>query len=251
MAKYVDANDLSNNPATRVPICICLDLSGSMNTVESGEIKQTGRQEYIDGKLYNIVEGGTSRLDELQKGLELLFKSIKEDDMAVDAAEVAIVSFADDAKKEMDFDHIENQELPLLEANGDKTAIGSGVILALQILEERKNLYKEAGVQYFQPWLVLMTDGENNKNQNALAEAIKKTEELTKGKKLSIFAIGIGKDADMEILAKLSPKRRPLRLQGIKFPEFFEWLSQSIARVSVSKTGEDVKLPPIDDWGTL
>ena len=35
MANYLSKDkDLVNNPSARVPICLCLDLSGSMNTVE-------------------------------------------------------------------------------------------------------------------------------------------------------------------------------------------------------------------------
>ena len=59
MANYLSKDkDLVNNPSARVPICLCVDLSGSMNTVEGEEYRDTGRTEMIDGKLYNIVEGG-------------------------------------------------------------------------------------------------------------------------------------------------------------------------------------------------
>ena len=70
-------------------------------------------------------------------------------------------------------------------------------------------------------------------------------------KKLKVFAIAIGKEADMNLLGKLSPRRRPMRLQGMKFKEFFEWLSKSVSRTSSSQPGEKVQLPPADDWGTL
>ena len=69
--------------------------------------------------------------------------------------------------------------------------------------------------------------------------------------KLAVFPIGIGKDADMNTLAKFSPKRPPLRLKGLNFKEFFQWLSQSISRTSVSKQGERIVLPPVESWGTL
>lgn len=127
MANYLSKDkDLVNNPSARVPICLCLDLSGSMNTVEGGEYRDTGRTEMIDGKLYNIVEGGETRVGELQNGLELFFDAIKNDDMAVDAAEVSIVGFSNNAKKLLEFDSIEKQQLPTLEADGE-TAMGEGV----------------------------------------------------------------------------------------------------------------------------
>lgn len=251
MANYLSKDeDLVNNPATRVPICLCLDLSGSMYTVEGGDYKQTGRTEKIDGKVYNIVEGGTTRLDELQKGINMFFSAIKDDEMAVDAAEIAIVGFNDDAEKLLDFNHIEKQVVPTLEAHGE-TSLGKGVNLALKLLEERKQLYKDNGIQYWQPWLVIMTDGDNTGSSEELNTAINKINQLVNAGKLVVFAIAIGKEANSETLAKLSPKRRPLHLKGLKFGEFFTWLSKSVSRTSVSQLGDKVSLPPIDDWGTL
>lgn len=250
MAKYVSNTDAANNPSARVPVCLCLDLSGSMGTIESGNYVETGETEIIDGKKYIIVEGGTTRLDELLGGIELLFESIREDEMAIDAAEIAIIGFNDIARCYLDFDHIENQKVPELYASGN-TAMGEGVNLALRLLEERKEFYKSKGIQYYQPWLVLMTDGENNGSSFELNDAISKTTDLINKKKLTIFPIGIGKEADMDTLAKFSPKRPPMRLKGMNFKEFFVWLSQSISRTSVSKPGDTVHLPDTGGWGTL
>lgn len=251
MANYLSKNsDLVNNPATRVPICLCLDLSGSMGKVEAGSFKDTGRSEMVDGKLYSIVEGGTTRLDELQAGIELFYKAIRDDEMAIDAAEIAIVGFSTKAQKLLDFNHIEKQSVPKLTAK-DLTAMGEGVNLALDILEERKQLYKDNGVKYYQPWLVIMTDGDNNGSKLEFQKAENRIKELVTAKKLAVFALAIGKDANMDTLSKLTPERRPLRIQGLKFKEFFTWLSKSVSRTSVSKIGDVVNLPPIDDWATL
>ena len=250
MANYLsNIDDLVNNPATRVPICLCLDLSASMYTVEGGDYRQTGRTEKIDGKIYNIVEGGTTRLDELQKGINMFFSAIKEDEMAIDAAEISIVGFNNEANTLLGFNHIEKQIVPTLKADGETSL---GVNLALKMLEERKQLYKDNGIQYWQPWLVIMTDGDNTGYPEELNTAIDKINELTNAGKLVVFAVAIGKEANIETtLARLSPKRRPLRLKGLKFKEFFTWLSKSVSRTSVSQLGEKVSLPPIDDWGTL
>jgi uncharacterized protein YegL len=76
---------------------------------------------------------------------------------------------------------------------------------------------------------------------------------MVTAKKLTVFPIGIGADADMTALARFSPNRRPLRLKGLNFKEFFEWLSRSVSRVSRSTPGDAVKLDPtgLDGWAEL
>ena len=76
---------------------------------------------------------------------------------------------------------------------------------------------------------------------------------MANNRKLSIFPIGIGEDANMDVLARFSPKRGPLKLQGLKFRQFFEWLSQSVSRTSQSIPGESVPLDVdgIKGWAEL
>lgn len=244
--------DLVNNPTPRVPICLCLDTSGSMGAVE-GECVDTGRTIYEDGRTWNIVTGGTSRIDELQKGVEAFYQAIREDEMAVYSAEICIVTFDSKASCVVDFANIERQEeIPTLCPTGD-TAMGEGVNLALDLLERRKQEYKDKGVDYYQPWLVLMTDGEPNGDQNELTRAINRTADMVNDKKLTVFPIGIGNEVDMNTLNKFSPKRPALKLQGLKFEEFFTWLSKSVSKTSQSTPGETVKLDleGIKGWGEL
>lgn len=97
-----------------------------------------------------------------------------------------------------------------------------------------------AGVDYFQPWLVLMTDGQPTTTEHIQAAA--RSCNLEEQHKLVVFPIGIGAAADMSVLAMFSRKRCPLRLKGLNFREFFEWLSKSVVRVSQSRPGEKVSL---------
>lgn len=244
--------DLVSNPTPRVPICLCLDTSGSMGTV-TGEYTPTGQTVFEDGKYWNIVTGGTSRISELQKGIELFYKSIQDDEVAVYSAEICIVEFNDSAYSVVDFANIERQKnIPKLKARGN-TAMGEGVNLALDLLEKRKSEYRDKGVDYYQPWLVLMTDGEANGSDFELQRAIRRTNELVKNKKLTIFPIGIGEEAGMQTLKKFSPTRDPLKLKGLKFEQFFEWLSKSVSQTSQSTPGERVPLDTegILGWGEL
>ena len=233
--------DLVNNPTPRVPICLCLDTSGSMGAVE-GDCTPTGETVYEDGREWTIVTGGTSRITELQEGINLFYDAIRDDEIAVYSAEICIVTFNSRAQCVMDFANIERQgEIPELEASGD-TAMGEGVNLALDLLEKRKQEYRDKGVDYYQPWLVLMTDGVPNGSVLQFEEAVRRITEMTSNKKLTVFPIAIGDEADISALARLSPKRSPLKLQGLKFREFFAWLSQSVSKTSQSTPGENVKL---------
>lgn len=213
--------ELISNPAARVAVCLVLDTSGSM----SGE-----------------------RIDELNKGVKLFIDAIKNDDIAKYAAEVAIVTFGGDVEVYSDFQNIENFSFRDLDADGG-TPMEEAVMQALELLETRKKEYVDAGVDYYQPWMVIMSDGQPDSPPNQSSSI---TYDMASKKKLSCFQLGIGDGADMQTLAKFSP-RKPLRLKGLNFEGFFEWLSKSIQAVSQSTVGDEVKLDTstIDDWGTL
>ncbi|MDH0733204.1 VWA domain-containing protein [Pseudomonas sichuanensis] len=214
--------DLVDNPTARVPICLVLDVSGSM----AGD-----------------------PIRELQAGVQMFYDAIRADEVAQYAAEISIVTFGSEAKRTVDFMSIERQDVPALVADGT-TAMGQGVNLALDLLEVRKGDYQRAGVDYFQPWMVIMTDGEPTDDISLASERIRA---LCQNKKLTVFPIAIGAAANLEKLGMLSPGRPPLRLKGLNFKEFFLWLSRSVSRASQSTPGETVTLDKagIDAWGQL
>ncbi|MCX7998515.1 MAG: hypothetical protein N3A69_06110, partial [Leptospiraceae bacterium] len=119
-------------------------------------------------------------------------------------------------------------------------------------LEERKNQYKQHGVSYYQPWLVIMSDGAPT-DGHIFEQAASRLKQLAESRKVTVFGIGIGHQADLHQLAKCCPSNRPPRLlQGLKFKEFFEWLSQSLSRVSQSTPGTThLSLPPTDGWSSI
>ena len=89
--------------------------------------------------------------------------------------------------------------------------------MALDLLENRNREYAQAGVDYYQPWLVLMTDGQPT---HSVEVAAARTVALLEARKLIIFPIGIG-ISDMAVLSRFSPNRSPLRLKGMNFKAFF------------------------------
>lgn len=220
--------DLIENPTARIAVCLCLDVSSSMY----GE-----------------------PIDELNEGVKLFYDAIKADSIARYAAEIGIVTFGSDhAECVADFagvDVVPNP--PRMDADGF-TPMGEAVNMALDMLERRKQDYRNQGVDYYQPWLVLMTDGAPNGDAAEQSRAISRTCDAVNQRKLTIFPIGIGAGADMNVLRQFSPKRPPLKLKGLNFKEFFTWLSQSVAVVSQSSPGDSgVKLDTsgIISWGEL
>ena len=125
--------------------------------------------------------------------------------------------------------------------------MGEAVNTCLDLLEARKKEYQDKGVDYYQPWLVLMTDGKpyGDKDPHAVANAQQRTSQMVNDRKLVVFPIGIGAEADMNELDKFSPKNSPLKLNGLDFCQFFQWLSASVSRTSQS-LGEKVQLPQIN-----
>ena len=224
--ELIRRQDLVDNPTTRVPVCLCLDTSGSMR--------------------------GTP-IDELNRGVSQFYKAIREDEVAMYAAEICIVSMGGNEPTIVsDFTSIAQQnEIPELTAFGG-TPMAKAVNMALDCLERRKQEYQDAGVDYYQPWLVIMSDGRPNRAPVAMETATSRTNELVNNHKLTMFPVLFGDKLDgKETLQKFSPKRQVLRLSGWKFSQFFEWLSKSVSKTSISMPGENILLDPVSDWAKL
>ena len=210
-------NDLVNNPTPRIPVGLCLDVSGSMN--------------------------GAPIL-ELNRGVKEYLAQMQEDDMTRYSAETAVVTFASDVTKLCGFKLPDDICLPEMTACGN-TCMGEGLMKILDLLSKRKKQYKATGVDYYQPMLVVMSDGRPNGSRETLEDAVERIAELTRHRKLTVVAVGIGPRADMKTLARISPMMPPVRLDEVRFHEFFAWLSQSVAEIATSQpddtTGLDMK----------
>lgn len=221
-----DIEDLESNPSARIPVAIVSDTSGSMLGVP---------------------------IDELNAGINLFYDTIKKDDYAYSAAEIAAVTFGGEARCHSYFKPVYNQPYaPHFKADGN-TPMGEGVNLALDMLERRKEEYKRCGVSYYQPWLVLMTDGQPNGSAAELQRAKDRVAQLVNNRKLTVIPIGIGPNADMNVLSEFSPRLKPLRLKGLRFKDFFSWFSQSVSSVAQSQPGDMVSLDldSIKGWAEL
>lgn len=199
----------AENPEPRCPCVLLLDVSGSM----SGE-----------------------PIRELNAGLAAYRAELAADALASKRVEVAVVTFGGRVATACDFATADAFDPPALAAGGD-TPMGSAVLRALELLRQRKEVYRTNGIMFYRPWVFLITDGEPTDEWRDAEAAVKAGE---RSKSFAFFAVGV-RGANMQILQALSV-RAPLRLDGLRFRDLFQWLSNSQQRVSRSTPGDEVPL---------
>lgn len=216
MLDKFSSSDFGSSTRRRLPICFALDTSGSMMGIP---IKQ------------------------LNMGLQNFVASIKANDDTRNSTDIAIITFGSKVDIVMPFGKISKDKgLPEIKASTTLTPIGEGVLTALELLNARKEGYKEMGIKYFQPWLVVITDGAPqgpNAMQN-MELAIKACNELESEDKLVVFNIGVGNGVDFDLLKRLSLKREePISINSTDFGKLFEFLGSSSSSIVSSGMNDD------------
>lgn len=253
-ANIFDQTEFAENPEPRCPVVLVLDTSGSMQGKAIGE---------------------------LNEGLRAFAAALKGDRLASLRVEVAVIAFGGKVRaldvrgagksdsgdmvlfnplglairpkvNEVPFDAhqafvtVDQFVPPALDANGE-TPLGEAVSRALSLLRERKEIYKQNGLDYFRPWIFVITDGRpTDKGWETVAEQVRQ-EETRKG--VVFYGVGV-EGADMDTLSRFSPARQPLKLKGLSFNEMFTWLSKSLSAITHSRPGDQAPLPPVG-WGSI
>ena len=211
------ADVFAENPEPRCPCVLVLDTSGSME----------GRP-----------------LAQLNAGYQTLLTELLEDALASKRVELAVVTFGP-VKLVQDFETPDMIAASDLDVTGD-TPMGEAIEFAIDLVHQRKDVYRQAGIAYYRPWIFVITDGAPTDSWKAAARAVKEGEASNA---FSLFAVGV-EGADMETLKQIAV-REPIRLKGLRFAELFRWLSNSLKSVSRSTTTERVALPAPTGWAEV
>ncbi len=209
------AAEFAENPEPRCPCVLLLDTSGSM---EGESIQQ------------------------LNSGLQAFREELYTDCLSMKRVEIAVIKFGP-VRVVQDFATADMFDPPEMKAAGD-TPLGAAVGHGLTILKNRKEVLRQNGIKLFRPWIFLMTDGEPTDRWDHLPQLVRAGEE---SKSFSFFALGV-KDANFEVLRQIA-QREPLKLNGVRFREFFLWLSASLKNVSRSTPGDSVSIPDYKPYG--
>lgn len=214
----IGAAEFMENQEPRCPVVLVLDTSGSM-------------------------QGAPIRA--LNEGIKTFQRDVTRDTQATLSVEIAIVTFGHGGVKAVqEFVGIDQFTPPNLEA-GDLTPMGGAIELALDLVQDRKVIYKSHGIQYYRPWVFLITDGSPTDQWQTTAQRVKQAEAENR---VLFFSVGV-EGADMGKLAQIS-NNPPVSLNGLDFRDLFKWLSGSMKGISGSRVGESVALPPMN-WGQI
>ena len=219
--------EFARNPEDRCPCVLLLDTSRSMRE--------------------------NDRIGELNRHLRQIGYQLQQDDLTALRAEVCLIEFNNRAKVIQDFMPPQQMQPPTLKASGGTAALAA-INLGLDTISKRKESYRSNGIGYYRPMMFLLTDGEiisaNDRADRRVLEVRQrlKTEECRRG--VAFFGIGIGKDADLEAIDAIATKPAK-RLDETKFTEYFRWLSNSIQRITHSRTEDRIILDSTTGWEAI
>lgn len=210
-------DNFADNPEPRCPCLLLLDTSGSMNGAP---------------------------IAELNAGLVGFKDELVSDSLAMKRVEVAVISFGP-VNIENSFHTAPNFFPPNLSANGD-TPMGAAIRQGIDLVQQRKKEYRANGISFYRPWVFLITDGTPTDEWQSAAALIREGES---SKSFAFFAVGVA-GANMDVLRQISV-RDPLKLEGLKFRELFQWLSNSMKSVSQSVPGTTVPIQSPQGWAEV
>ena len=197
MAKLEDRIEIANPHQPHCATVLLLDTSGSMS------------------------EGG--KINALTNGLTIFKEDVSKDDLASKRVDLSVITFGDSVTVTHDFSSIEEFEPPVLSADG-YTPMGEAILKAIELIEQRKHQYKNKGIDYYRPWIFMITDGEPTDMEpgdSKWNEVTRKVHDGENNKKFMFFAVAV-EPANTELLRQIAPPNRPpIRLKEGKFKDLF------------------------------
>ena len=221
-------NSLDNldvmNPAPRCPVTLLLDVSCSM----SGQ-----------------------PISELNAAVAQFVRETKADEAASMSVELEIITFSSTVDVVLPFTPMASVTPPQPFVASGMTSMGAALNLAERDLAARRELYRAQGVSSYRPWIVLMTDGCPNDSWKPVAKRLRA--EAERGK-FWYVGVEIGDSADHATMCQILPANPgPQKLQGLRFKQFFRWLTDSLKSVSASAVSDqdNLSFPSIASWANL
>ena len=216
------------------------------------ELKQTGFNEVPGGGISAPGEAHMacvlpldtsgsmcgSPIDSLNRAINDFKEQTSMDELAQKRVDIAIIEFNDTARVVQEFTPLSMMQPVTLSAGGC-TAMGAGIELAIDKVKERNRFYASMGTPCYKPWIFMITDGEPTDDITAARQRIMDEESKGSHGKLKFWAVGVP-GYSKDTLTSLT--KRCIALNEANFKGIFDWLSESMVIISVSRVDENPQL---------
>lgn len=191
-----DQSEFADNPEMRCSIVLILDVSESM----AGD-----------------------KIDTVNRALVKFRDIIREDPVTALRADVALIEFDHEARVALDFTNGADFEAPVLAPQGE-TNFSKPVNVALDLIEARKQSYRDAGVAYYRSLAYFLTDGiPTHDDPDSLAQAARRLTAAEENRSVAFFSFIIGNDYGIpEFLIEGDKVEQFLRVIGFSYEELFD-----------------------------
>lgn len=185
-------------------------------------------------------------IDNLCKAIASFKEHALKDPQTCKRVDIAIMQFDDDVKVVQDFVPITEMKDTIHLNTGGCTEMGKAILAAIDKVKERNKFYANLGTPCYQPWIFMITDGAPTDDITEAASRIAEESNKQPHGKLKFWSIGVPGYVK-ETLQRLSPDGKRMIALDTKtsFEGIFNWLSESIAVISVSQIGETPALSPL------
>ncbi len=184
-------------------------------------------------------------INDLNNAISSFRDSVCVNELSRERVDVAVIEFNNNAAIIQNFVPI--YSLPDISLrSGGRTAMGTGINMAIDVVKQRCQLYDRLGTPCFKPWIFMITDGspwgEPKEEIEIARQRIAEEESKGSAGKLKFFAVAVD-NAKKELLATLTS--RVIDLKEANFGSLFDWLAESMTTISISAIDDENKLAPL------
>ena len=216
-----DTAEFADNPEARCSIVLIVDNSGSMHG---------------------------DKIDTVNRALVKFGDIIRGDSVTALRADVAVVAASDQPWVVQDFTNGTYFRPPVLDIEPAEY-YSKGINIALDMIEARKQSYRDGGIAYYRSLAYFLGDGfPTIDTPEELAQVSARVTQMEENRGVAFFAFGVGIDGacDLAMLDTLGPRPARLLTTLEELDGSIQWLARSVAAVSQSQPGESIRLPQQD-----
>lgn len=238
--KIDDSSLVDYEGGKKLAVVFCVDISQSMNRIVDGtNAVSTGKTiRGEDGREYNLVSGGINRLAKVREGVESIvsyFRNSKE--VSPEQVEIATVFFNETISLENPFVPLNQVDIHSIPQFGSgQTHMGEAVAVSLDLLEKRISQYGENETNFYRPWLLVFTDGEDRGPQAIMEESIKRANQLENTNKLMTYCFGINdQELNLEVLKRLNNNFTIYPIKAVDLADIFEMITYTMGQTATGQ----------------